>query len=103
VAGVRQASCALPQKTGYAFYMDTLPFTCQIGFTVYIPQLDTLGDKLVASLDNIANAITEVGLALDQEIGEIAAALSNNPTPEQVEEQAQRLRDLQTRIQSIIP
>jgi uncharacterized phage infection (PIP) family protein YhgE len=73
--------------------------------TVNIPQLDTLGDKIMANLSNISSALDSLSATLDSELTEIHDALANmqGPTQEEIDAVAQRVADLRDRIANIIP
>ena len=69
-----------------------------------IPQLDTWGEQLVASLNNITDALQQLSATLDQELTEIATALQNaTPTQAEVDAVAQQVLSLRDRVQNIIP
>jgi hypothetical protein len=73
--------------------------------TVKIPQLDILGDKIMANLSNISSALDSLSATLDNELTEIHDALANmqGPTQEEIDAVAQRVADLRDRIANIIP
>jgi hypothetical protein len=75
---------------------------------VEIPQLTTLGDRIMAGLATITDALNDLEATLDTELTEIAAALqaasgTGSPTQEEVDAVATRVLALKDRIQAIIP
>lgn len=68
--------------------------------TLNIPQLDTLGDKLVASLADIGNKLTEVEQALVSEVEQIKQALLNGAEAQVL---VDRLDVLKSNIMNIMP
>jgi hypothetical protein len=57
----------------------------------------------MASLQSISDALTSLETTLETELGEIAAALANHPSQEEVDAVAQRVNDLRDRVHNIIP
>lgn len=57
----------------------------------------------MAGLSTITDALNSLETTLDQELTEIAAALSNSPTQEDVDAVAARVLALKDRIAAIIP
>lgn len=74
-----------------------------IGLTITIPQLETLGDRLMAGLSTITEALNALETTLDQELTEIADALMNSPSQADVDAVATRVLALKDRIAAIIP
>ena len=78
-----------------------------IKLTVHLPQLKSLGDKLVALLDSIHEALNQLDNTLVQELTEIAAALAGSGgqpvTPEEIAVVIERIDDMRVRVHDIIP
>ena len=74
-----------------------------VALTHHIPQLDTVGEHLVASIQSIADALTSLEETLTTELQEIADALANNPSQDEVDAVRQRVDDLRARVANIIP
>jgi len=77
--------------------------TLTLRFEFSIPQLLTLGNKIMASLSSITTALDNLSTVLDAELTAIADALQNSPSQEEVDVVAVRVMELRDRIANIIP
>lgn len=86
--------------------MKELPSRCHMDIKLHreftIEFTDVQGGCM-ASLTTIADALTQAEEALTTELAQIAEALMNAPTEEQVQEVANRVLVLKDRIANIIP
>ena len=66
-------------------------------------ELNTLGDKFMASLSSITSALDELSNTLETELQQIADALANTPSQAEIDAVAQRVLSLKDRVANIIP